>query len=247
MEKKLLCEYTFDILPFEVDFRGKLTLPHLTNCLLNVAGHHAEACGIGIMKIIQSNRSWVLSRLVIELFDYPKHYEKILIQTWVENIMRTFSMRNFAILNQKGQTLGYARTVWAMIDKDTRKAVNLTETALSEMINSEKECPIEKSGKIPFLTGDPQETFTIKYSDIDINQHLNSSKCVQHIMDVFPLSQFERQDVHRFEIEFMAEGVFNETIALYKQANRDNEFFVELKNENGNRQTLCKSRIVFRD
>jgi len=242
MEPDLSAKYIFKVLPFEVDFRGKLTLPHLTNYILNVAGYHAEECGFGILKLNENNHSWVLSRLVIEMIKYPKHYEKIEVQTWVEGVMRMFTMRNFAFLNKDGEVLGYARTVWAMIDQTTRKPLNLTETNISDFI-CPKECPIEKFGKIPFLDGEPQEKFTIKYSDIDINQHFNSSKYVEHVMDAFTLHKFEKRDVRRFEIEFMAEGVFGDTISLYKKESPDNEFLIELKNEAKN--TISKSKIKF--
>ena len=242
MKPDLLGKYIFKVLPFEVDFRGKLTLPHLTNYILNVAGYHADECGFGMVKINENNHSWVLSRLVIEMQKYPKHHEKIEIQTWVEGIMRMFTLRNFAFLSTDGEVLGYARTVWAMIDRTTRKPLDLTQTNISDFI-CQKECPIAKSGKIPFLDGTPKETFTIKYSDIDINQHFNSGKYVEHVMDAFTLHKFKKRDVQRFEIEFMSEGRFGETISLYKKENTDNDFFIELKNEHKN--TLSKSKIKF--
>ncbi len=242
MEPNLSGKYPFKVLPFEVDFRGKLTLPHLTNYILNVAGYHAEECGFGILKVNESNHSWVLSRLVIEMQKYPEHSDKIEIQTWVEGVMRTFTLRNFVFFTKEGEVLGYARTVWAMIDQTTRKPLNLTQTKIPGLA-CKKECPIEKSGKIPFLEGEPKEKFTIKYSDIDINQHFNSSKYVEHVMDAFTLHKFKKRDVKRFEIEFMAEGKFGEAVFLYKKENPDNEFFIELKNERGN--TLSKSKIIF--
>jgi acyl-ACP thioesterase len=242
MEKGLIGEYTFKVLPFEVDFRGQLTLPHLTNYILNVSGYHIETIGMGMLEINKNNHSWVLSRLVIEMITYPKHYEKIGIQTWVENVMRTFSLRNFAFLDQHGEVLGYARTTWAMIDRTTRKPVNLSETELPTFCCN-KECPIAKAGKIPSLEADAKETFTIKYSDIDINQHFNSSKYVEHIIDAFTLHKFKKRNIRRFEIEFIAEATFGEEISLHKQENPDNDFFIELKNEN--KQTICKSRVKF--
>ena len=242
MEPDLSGKYTFKILPFEVDFRGKLTLPNLTNYILDAAGRHADECGFGLLKISRNNHSWVLSRLVIEMTKYPKYYEEIQVQTWVESVMRMFSMRNFALLNKEGEVLGYARTVWAMIDRTTRKSLNLEQTNISDFI-CKKECPIEKFGKIPFPEGEPKEKFTIKYSDIDINQHFNSSKYVEHVINAFTLHKFRKRDISRFEIEFMAEGKFGEAISLYKKENPDNEFFIELKNEKEN--ILSKSKIKF--
>jgi len=242
MEADLSAKYIFKVLPFEVDFRGKLMLPHLINYILNAAGYHADECGFGMVKINRSNHSWVLSRLVIEMVKYPKHYEKIEVQTWVDNVMRMFTMRNFAFFNKDGEVLGYARTVWAMIDRTTRKPLDLTQTSISDFICN-KECPIEKSSKIPSGEGELKEKFTIKYSDIDINQHFTSSKYVEHVINAFTLHKFEKRDINRFEIEFMAEGKFGDTISLYKKESTENEFFIELKNEDGD--TLSKSKVKF--
>jgi len=242
METDLFGEYLFKIRPFEVDFRGKLTLPHLTNYILQAAGYHAEECGFGIMEVNRDNHSWVLSRLVVEMINYPTHNESIRIQTWVENVMRMFTLRNFSFLDKEGKIVGYARTIWAMIDRTTRKPLNLSATNIHNFF-CKKECPIASSTKIPSLEGEPKEMFTIKYSDVDFNQHLNSSKYVEHVIDAFTLHKFRKRDIHRFEIEFMAEAKFGETVALYKQENLDNEFYIELKNKNN--FTLSKSRVKF--
>lgn len=47
------------------------------------------------------------------------------IQTWVENVYRLFTDRNFAILDHEGNAVGYARSVWAMISMETRKPADL--------------------------------------------------------------------------------------------------------------------------
>ena len=133
MENKV-GEYHFTIRPFEVDFRNKLTLPLLINYLLNVAGYHADARGFGMEKINKDNRSWVLSRIAIELYKYPINNDEIMIQTWVENVMKMFTLRNFAIIGKNNEIYGYAKTVWAMIDTETRKPVSLTDEKINSFI-----------------------------------------------------------------------------------------------------------------
>lgn len=240
----LIGEYTFKVLPFEVDFRGKLTMPHLTNYILNTAGYHAESSGFGIEEINKENKSWVLSRLAIEMIKYPHHYDKIQVQTWVESVMRTFSFRNFAFLTKEGEVLGYARSVWAMIDITSRRPNNLSEVIHPEFI-SDKICPIAKASKIASVDTGITDSFTIKYSDIDLNQHLNSAKYVEHIIDSFTLYKFERRDIKRFEVEYIAESTFGEKINIYKKENPNNEFLIELRD--GKDNTICKSKIIFGD
>lgn len=239
---KSIGEYPFKVLPFEVDFREKLTLPHLTNYILNSAGYHADSLGFGIENVKVNNQSWVVSRLAIEINEYPKNGEKIKVQTWVENVLRMFSMRNFAFLTQDGEPLGYARSAWALIDKTNRRPTDLSKIISSDIFGNQP-CPIAKVGKIPATEADVFETFTVKYSDVDFNQHLNSSKYIEHIIDSFTLYKFSKRDIKRFEIEYISECLFGEKISIHKKEDENGIFILELKNETG--ATICKSKVIF--
>ena len=237
-------EYIFKVLPFEVDFRSKLKLPNLVNYILNCAGYHADFCHYGLSDLQKHDYSWVLIRVAIEMDRYPKMYEKVHVQTWVEGFIKIFSKRNYAFLDADGKILGYARTIWAVIDNKTRKAVNISEI-LDKQAILEKDCPIDRIRNIPAISESDvaKEQFTVKYSDIDMNQHLNSSKYVEHILDAFTLHKFVHRDIERFEIDYMAESLFNETISLHKEEMPDNKFIIELRNKDGN--VICKSRVIF--
>ena len=124
---KKIGSYKYVAEPFHVDFSGKLTLGVLGNHLLNCAGFHSSERGFGIAKLNEDNYTWVLSRLAIELDDLPYQYENFTIQTWVENVYRLFTDRNYAIYDKDDKCIGYARSVWAMINLNTRKPANLIE------------------------------------------------------------------------------------------------------------------------
>ncbi len=113
--------YRFVAKPFHVDFMERLTMGVLGNHLLNCAGFHAADRGFGIATLNENHYTWVLSRLAIELEDMPRAYESFSIQTWVENVYRLFTDRNFAILDKDGKAIGYARSLWAKMSMVTRK------------------------------------------------------------------------------------------------------------------------------
>ena len=125
MNDNKIGSYPFVAEPFHCDFSGRLTLGVLGNHLLNCAGFHATDRGFGIATLNEDNYTWVLSRLAIELDDLPRQYQHFTVQTWVENVYRLFTDRNFALLDAQGHTLGYARSVWAMINLNTRKPADL--------------------------------------------------------------------------------------------------------------------------
>ena len=123
--KEKIGRYEFVAEPFHVDFTGKLTMGVLGNHLLNCAGFHAADRGFGIAVLNENHYTWVLSRLAVEMTEMPEAYEKFSIETWVENVYRLFTDRNFAIMNAEGKPIGYACSVWAMISMETRKPADL--------------------------------------------------------------------------------------------------------------------------
>ncbi len=101
--------------PFNTDFAKRWSWTTLGKALLNAAENHAKARGFGMMNLNDVNYTWVLSRLTIEMEEMPSVYEKIEVCTWIENIYRLFTNRNFSIVGADDKAYGYARSIWAMI------------------------------------------------------------------------------------------------------------------------------------
>ena len=237
--------YCFTAEPFHVDFTGKLTMGVLGNHLLNCAGFHASERGFGIATLNENHYTWVLSRLAIELKDMPKAYENFSVQTWVENVSRLFTDRNFAILDAEGTPIGYARSVWAMISMETRKPADLLtlhEGSITEYI-CDKDCPIAKPGRIKVDDCTPCGSHQTKYSDIDLNGHVNSIKYIEHILDLFPLDMFKEKRVRRFEMAYVAESYYGDRLVFYRQQKGENEYDVEIKKND--EEIVVRSKIIF--
>lgn len=239
--------YQFVAEPFHVDFAGRLTMGVLGNHLLNCAGFHAAERGFGIAELNENHYTWVLSRLAVELEDMPRAYQKFSVQTWVENVYRLFTDRNFAILDEKGRPLGYARSVWAMISMETRRPADLLTLhggAITGYV-CDKECPIDRPGRIKVSGGSPEAEYQTKYSDIDINGHVNSIRYIEHILDLFPLDLYRKKRIHRFEMAYVAECYYGDTLSFFCQQEADEDIRnVEIR-KNGE-ETVCRAKIEFR-
>lgn len=240
--------YNFVAEPFHVDFTGHLTMGVLGNHLLNCAGFHAAERGFGIAELHENHYTWVLSRLAIELDEMPCRYEPFSVQTWVENVYRLFTDRDFAILNKDGQPVGYARSVWAMISLETRKPADLLTLhggSITDYI-SDKECPIEKPGRIKVTQDTPVATYQAKYSDIDINGHVNSIKYIEHILDLFTMDTFKEKRIKRFEMAYVAESYYDDLLLFYMEEKEVDVVDIEVRKNNGETQeVVCRSKVIF--
>jgi len=240
-------KFTFVCEPFHADFSGHLTLSLLGNHLLNCAGQHASRRGFGIARLNDEDHTWVLSRMVLEFSRLPEQYAVFTIETWVESVYRLFTDRNFALRNEAGDIIGYARTVWAMIGMQSRKPVDLTslyDGVIESYCCKDMPCPIEKPTRIKVSATEPSLTFTAHYSDIDINGHVNSMRYIEHVMDLFSLDFLRKHPMRRFEIAYIAESYCGETIEVFADHDASEVWQVELRNA-ASGAALCRCKITF--
>lgn len=236
---RFICE------PFHSDFTGHLTMSVLGNHLLNCAGEHASRRGFGIARLNEEDHTWVLSRMAIEITSLPAQYEAFEIDTWVDCVYRLFTDRNFALRDKDGREIGYARTTWAMIGMQSRKPIELTSLYGGSVVDyayPEKLCPIEKGGRIRVTAEAPTHSIVTRYSDIDINGHVNSIRYIEHVMDLFPLDYLRSHPLRRFEIAYVTEAYFGDTLHLYVDHHDDETWEVEIRRDD---TAICRCKLVF--
>lgn len=244
--KPILGTYKYLIDAYLADFRGKATLPMIGGFMLQSATRHAEERGFGYNEMTGQQRAWVLSRMVIEMIEFPLNDTVFIIKTWVADVNKLFTERYFSFENEKGEKLGYAKSLWASIDLTTRRPTNVQN--LSELvayIDKEQPCPIEGLNKIPLLKEDYGHagSFDVKYSDVDINKHLNSMKYIEHFIDIFDIDMFKEKEIRRFQINYIAEAHYGTHIDFLKKEIEKDIFVIEMKT---NETTVCTSRITWK-
>lgn len=238
--------------PFHVDFTGRVFMGVLGNHLLNAAGNHSQKRGWGIGALNETHHTWVLSRLSIEMMEMPRNYQHCQVRTWVESVMKLFTTRNFAIEDAEGRPMGYARSVWAMIDMETRRPCDLLNLYDGDILNyavSEEEniCPIEGHGRFRFRDAQLVRTIGTYYSDVDINGHINSIKYIEHILDLFTREQMER-GIRRFEIAYKAESYMGDALSFYVQPVSKNEIDIEVRKnvtDDTPGDVVCQAKVRF--
>ena len=220
-------KYNFVAEPFHCDFTKHLFIGHLGNNLLNAADFHSNDRGYGVNYLNSVNKTWVLSRLSVELAEIPAIYEDFVVETWIDSVMRYFTNRNFKITNKDGYVYGYGKSIWAMIDTTTRQPVDILKTSnetISEYLETDYANPIKKSSRVK-LDDDLklQQSILTTYSDIDINGHVNSIKYIEHILDLFPIEYYKKYRIKKFDIAYIMESHNNDKLNFYTNIDSINE------------------------
>ena len=195
----------------ECDARHRMSYSTLTTRIILTATQHANHLGVGYDDLIKDNNVWVLSRLSMEMERMPSintYYEII---TWIEGFNRHLSHRNFAILDGEGRPMGYARSLWACINIESRRPASLSPVEAF----SDKECPI---AALPRLTSveNPNEVqaYRFRYSDIDFNGHVNSARWIEALMNCRSLDWHLKHDIKRLDVAFLHEAFYDQEVKI---------------------------------
>ena len=245
-------KYEFVAEPFHCDFSGRMFLGHLGNQMLNAADFHSTDRGFGMKYLMTIKRSWVLSRLAIEMTEMPGQHEHYTIETWVESAMKFFTSRNFCVSDGNGRIYGYGRSIWAMIDTETRQPsdiFSIDNGTINDWIVDDKPCPIAQGGRVKMSGNDELvRTLEVNYNDIDINGHVNSVKYIEHVLDLWSVDWYREHRLKRFEIAYVAETHQGDTMRFYREPVAENEYCVRLTKTEllSQKETeVCRCRLVF--
>lgn len=225
--------YDFIAEPFHCDFNDSLFIGHLGNTMLNAADFHSNERGYGMHYLNTINKTWVLSRLAIEMTQMPTAYEKYSVETWVDAVVRYFTSRNFAVVgSEDNRVYGYGKSMWAMIDTQTRQPVDISavrDGLIQSYTDTEKACPIEKSGRAK-MSDNLKLVRSIEtyYSDIDLNGHVNSVKYVEHVLNLFDLDWFRRHRLNRLDIAYVAESYQGDRLNFYREETASYEYAIRV-------------------
>ena len=215
----------------ETNAEQELSLPLLTSKIIDIATAHANSLGIGNPSMQSLGCGWVLSRIAIEMFRYPSVNQFYSLTTWVESWNRHFSVRNFMISDQNGEPIGYASSVWMVLNMNTRENYGLSHLSIPADIISDHPCPIAKFGRHPNILVDsevdvlprgvvkatiPPVEYTFNYCDIDFYRHVNTVRYVSLLLNTFTLEEMDQTQIERLEMAFMHESHYGERVTLLR-------------------------------
>lgn len=231
----------------------ELPLPLLVSQIIEIATDHANDLGIGFLYM--EDKGWVLSRLSVEMKRWPRVGEHYYLQTWVESWNKHFSERCFSVESKEGDVLGYARTVWMIIDLASHKSYGTAGFELPPDKIANAICPILRQQRHKPFEATIINNYIFKYTDLDYYRHVNTVRHIELLLNQFPLGLYDSHNLYRFEIAFMHEAKYGDKVELrgiredmrIKEFNSDNEKDAEsytfgmFKDE----EPILRSRLFF--
>lgn len=247
MKKKgLLWEDKYRITTYHAGPDSKASLTALCNFFQEIAWQHANYAKLGYYDLKEEGYMWILSRLRVVVYDYPDWNEEIKVLTWPKYAERLFAYRDFEVRSKDDRVMACATSAWLILDVKTRRPQRMSDFA-GKMDFLERRKGLEDSlKKLSVEAGERKENFQVRYSDLDVNNHVNNVKYIEWILNGHSPEILSNFRVSDFRIDFLGElklgDVVNLNVSRPLQEENKKTFNAILKNNNGN-DDICKAKV----
>lgn len=171
----------------EVDERQDLTLHGIINYFQDCSTFQSEELGLGIGYLAERHRAWLLSSWQIVIDKVPVFGEKIRVQTWAYGFKAFCGDRNFCILDEAGNKIVRANSLWIFMDTETGRPVKPDKEQLEGYPLGERLEMDYAPRKIALPEEmEQRESFSVLRHQLDTNHHVNNGQYVQMAREFLP-------------------------------------------------------------
>ena len=231
---------------YQTNQYGKASIASLFNMLIEAAWAHAQVMDWGYDSLKNHHLFWVLSRMFFQVEKYPAWQDQITLSTWSAGTDGMYAYREYILEDQQGEILLRASSAWLILDMETRRIFRLSEyrsTFPKLIVNNA--CRNPKRIK-PGIHPENMKFYPVLFSDLDINQHFNSVKYVERVLDDFGVDFLNRHEPAELEVNYLKEGQAGDSIAVTCIWLSENETLNSLVRESDTAD-LCVMRVLWRE
>ena len=237
----------FTISSYDLNPKGQARVTSMANFFQEVAYHHASELGLGYDDMKSRKTTWVLSRMRIHMKRYPVWNDTIKLETWPSGAERLFALRDFRVLDSKGEVIGMASTAWLILDIDSHRLIRPKEMMEQfKMIVHDVqmfEAPLDKiavPGEIRLL-----KQHDVVFSDLDIVGHVNNVRYMEWCIDAVTTAENADREIRELEINFNHEALLGDRIHISGSENAgDDTYFSATRERDGQEMITARMKRV---
>ncbi|KAL6496575.1 Palmitoyl-acyl carrier protein thioesterase, chloroplastic [Orobanche gracilis] len=215
----LVFRQNFSIRSYEIGADRTASVETLMNHLQETALNHVKNAGLladgfgSTPEMCKRNLIWVVTKMQVMVDRYPTWGDVVQVDTWVAASGKNGMRRDWLVRDSNtGDILTRASSLWVMMNKETRRLSKIPDEAREEIgcffVDSP---PIvdDDTRKLPKLDDNTADYIrsglTPRWSDLDVNQHVNNVKYVGWILESAPLPILESHELAGMILEYRRE------------------------------------------
>ena len=205
----------------DCDFTGRWKPSEIFMATQELAGDHSAILGAGYDYLRSLSLAFALTRTELHMEKYPRIGDKVVCHTWAAPVMKWMFPRYFIFETESGERLGYAGTIWVLLDLNERKMA--APSALNvEIATGDLPAPMRMPGKAAAPSEElPAREYMPGYSEIDVNCHVNNTRYVAWACDALGAELLKDKCVRSLTVNYSHEILPGQPVFLRMQREGD--------------------------
>ncbi|MBR0081885.1 MAG: hypothetical protein IJP98_03990 [Clostridia bacterium] len=204
---------TFAIGSDQVDRTRTMRPGALLTRMQEAALSHARALGLDSDRTLNRNLLWVVTRYYLEIGRLPRYEEVVTLETYPGTVRRVLFPRYFRMKDANGNVLMRASSVWVLIDGERRTMISPKQYGLEVYDGAAFGDELPYNMPAQPIPPTRSEEFTVPYSYLDLNGHMNNTKYFDLCIDLIA-DEVEGRALRSISAEFQNEIHYRETVSV---------------------------------
>ncbi|XP_042380145.1 palmitoyl-acyl carrier protein thioesterase, chloroplastic-like [Zingiber officinale] len=216
---------TVVIRSYEIGPDKTATLETILNLLQETALNHVWMSGLlgdgfgATHGMMRNDLIWVVTRMHVLVDEYPIWGEVVEIDTWVGASGKNGMRRDWLIRSRLTERVFCrATSTWAMMNQETRRLSKMPEEVRDEIspwfieTRAVQEEALKKIDKLDDNAKYVNSDLKPKWSDLDMNHHVNNVKYVRWMLETIPDQFMENHQLSSIILEYRRECDSSDTV-----------------------------------
>ena len=208
---------SFSVPSFATDRYNRLKPSYLLGLAQEVAGDHSALLKADFA---HTQLYWVITRQQVQISRLPTSGENITLETWPMPTTRVAYPRSTIAYDEHGNELFRSISLWVLMDPQSRAMVLPGKSGVivdGLLRGSELAVP----GSLPPGNLQNTTTRTVRYTELDVNGHMNNTRYLDWMDDLLDASFHQNHTPREFTVCYLSEARENESIELHWELNQD--------------------------
>jgi acyl-ACP thioesterase len=217
---------------YDCDVNNRLKLSAAMKYMQQASSEQMEVLGMSPGKLFAENMVFLLSKSCIRVRRQPTASERLRIATAPVATRGARFVREFRMESVQGEELISAYTLWILLDISSRKI--LRPASFPYEMRLEPSFLGEDTGdmaipRLPPLLGEGENrktAFDIRYSQLDVNRHVNNSVYADFICDSLEYEDVAARGIEALAISFQNEAALGDRVEVTRSAVTPSEYYL---------------------
>ena len=204
----------------QCDFTGCLGTAQCFDLFMDAATWHADELGMGRSALRKKDIFWMITKTRIKISRMPEMSEQVTISTWPCRPQRIHDDRCYS-LEKDGEILAVGKTEWVNYNFVTGKL-----SPVSGLFDPATEFDGADTFPEGFdrIGGEfPEKVceYKVRTSDVDVNSHVNNTKYVYALLDIFTTQELKEHPIRQAEVIYKNQAREGDTMVISRRVNPD--------------------------